>query len=174
MLVKAQVMLSVPGVPQTLPVPHLLSDFIPYSSPLFFTAPQAQWLPLYSSNLPGPCIHCFLYLEHPSLRYTHACSLSNCRSYSGITSVKSPWLVYINILLAQSYPPPLPCLFFIPLWLCNIICMFTFIFIAYLTPLKFKLEEGGIFCCFVDSCIFPKLLNEWIQPSIFSISCLHI
>ena len=35
MLVKAQVMLSVPGVPQTLPLPHLLSNFIPYSCPLF-------------------------------------------------------------------------------------------------------------------------------------------
>lgn len=40
MLVKAQVMLSVPGVPQTLPIPHLLSDFIPYSSPLFSLLPR--------------------------------------------------------------------------------------------------------------------------------------
>lgn len=150
-----------------LPIPHLLSDFIPYSSPLFSLPPRHSGY-LYSSNLPGPCIHCFLRTGtfFPEI-YTCLLPLQlqillRCH----LSEVSLDLSVYINILLAQSYPPPLPCLFFILLWLCNIICMFTFIFIAYLTPLKFKLGGGrDILLKVLLTAVYSQSFFEWMNTA---------
>lgn len=174
------------------PGPTYLVSSLPagWFHPLFSPFPstlQAQWPPVYPSNMLGPCmlllllpgtffpeiVTCLLLLF---LQILPECHLSEAFLTSLFKHTACPRLV----------PSSLPAYFSPCTYDSEILCIYLLMSLLsiFLTPLKFKLQEGRAFCCFVwllyihPQCFDPwqahndEPMSEWMQWSIFSVSCV--